>query len=89
VTDNVIGATSEQVQVAQRCRKLATQVDELVLALRQKGAPLTARDDAIGQLQAMAPLEQALIRYRLKMLESLEIPFLSVDTLTTSPVRSG
>lgn len=67
--------STEQEQIAVRCRKLATQVDEYVIALRQRGAHGPTKDEALEQLRAMSPLTQALVRYQLALLEYLEIPF--------------
>lgn len=70
--------TADQEQLARRCRALATQMDEQVIGLRQKGAPVVPPEDAIALLRAIAPLAQATTRYCLAML----------DSLTTTPVLS-
>jgi hypothetical protein len=57
--------------VAGRCRKLAAQVDELTIGLRQRGAPRTSPEDAAAQLRAVAPLLQALTRYSLAMVDAI------------------
>jgi hypothetical protein len=62
---------AELVQVAARSRKLATQVDNLVIEMRQRGARQPGPEDAAAALTSVAPLLQALIRYQLAMLEAL------------------
>lgn len=70
--------TGEQEQAAKRCRVLATQLDEQVIAMRQRGGPVTSPQDAQELLRAAAPLVQAITRYQLAML----------DILTTTPLGS-
>ena len=66
--------TGDQEQVLGRCRKLATQVDELAIAMGQRDAPATTPGDAVAILRSMAPLTQALVRYQLRLLNSLVPP---------------
>lgn len=58
-------------QIATRSRRLSTQVDEVVIGMRQRGAPEVSPEEAGLALRSVAPLLQALIRYQLAMLSVL------------------
>ncbi len=64
-------SAEEQAQIAVRARKLQVQIDQESIALQQRGVVQPTPEEAIGQLRAVAPLLQALVRYQLRMLSAL------------------
>lgn len=50
---------------------MAVQVDNTVIAMRQRGALRMTPEEAGDALRAIAPLAQSLIRYQLVLLDQL------------------